>query len=624
MGSVRGFAKTEAYLENAQKIDRAVDQVLSQLDKTQNAPVSDAIFLRRAYLQLTGRIPTLKEATAFHNDNSESKRQELILSLAQHPGMNSHLSNWMMDLLRLKQETKVGPVFYSNEPLIHWVRNAIEKNTPWNSMTKDLLSQRGNAWLNGGASGFYTRDAGMPLDNLANTVRVFNGIRLECAQCHDDPKGEWDRFDFYSLAAFTNGREFIHKKHIQKSFKTFRKLSNEEEFKGGGFPAINFFNFTLLQYAQYGINEQKGSGRIKVPKDYQYDDAEKGSFIHASTPYGSKLKVKKKTPQNDPLEKFADWVTNEENEYFAATLASRLWTLVMGSPLTSGDNLEEYLDLSHPVLKPLNTALVQLVKDTHYQPKDILTTLALTKTFAAKAQPDTKGNPHGLIGRKVERLSSEKVWDSLITLIKKHPEKRVRQENHKDLYYKNQYLGPLEDIVKELQKEQSPEDYQQFVISKYKELREKKNPPAPEGSVKPERFIRGGRLMTTAVKGLARASELPSPTNPNHFLRKFGQSDRISIDGATKEGSISHYLELLNGEVQRHVVHKKNATVQKNLRSAKGFRKKLDVLFLSTLSRYPTEQEFKFCQQEFQERKYQGLLNVLSGLITSHEFLYLR
>jgi hypothetical protein len=109
------------------------------------------------------------------------------------------------------------------------------------------------------------------------------------------------------------------------------------------------------------------------------------------------------------------------------------------------------------------------------------------------------------------------------------------------LFIHGRYIGRLEDIVNKVHSFKTIKEYQKWVIAKYKEARDGTGPKAPVS--RPPTYIAGhGRLMTSAILGMARASELPSPAPPNHFLRKFGQSDRISIDGATNEGSLTQTL----------------------------------------------------------------------------------
>ncbi|MEZ5433342.1 MAG: DUF1549 domain-containing protein [Verrucomicrobiales bacterium] len=87
-----------------------------------------------------------------------------------------------------------------------WIKDALRQNKPYDQMVCELVSARGNLWDNG-AIGYYQRDRGMPLDNMANTVRIFLGTRLECAQCHNHPFDKWKQMDFFQMAAFSNGMD---------------------------------------------------------------------------------------------------------------------------------------------------------------------------------------------------------------------------------------------------------------------------------------------------------------------------------------------------------------------------------------------------------------------------------
>ena len=103
-----------------------------------------------------------------------------------------------------------GGVYYAQ-----WFKEQIIANTAYDQIVYRLLTAEGYPWQNP-ASGYYLRDLGMPLDNMAMTLQVFMGTQLQCAQCHDHPYAAWTQKDFYHLAAFTSGVETQYKpKDIQ-------------------------------------------------------------------------------------------------------------------------------------------------------------------------------------------------------------------------------------------------------------------------------------------------------------------------------------------------------------------------------------------------------------------------
>ena len=174
----------------------------------------DATFLRRAFLVSVGRIPTAEEALAFLEIEDPTKREALVDYLMNSKGYSSHMTNWVFDLLRIT-DGRVG-TSATNEPYRHWVRTAMTKNMPWDEFTSHLIASSGDGWdQNTAAVGYYTRDRGMALDNLSNTMGVFLGARMECAQCHDDPFGTTERHDFYQLAAFTHGQTTVRQENMK-------------------------------------------------------------------------------------------------------------------------------------------------------------------------------------------------------------------------------------------------------------------------------------------------------------------------------------------------------------------------------------------------------------------------
>jgi len=611
----------EEMAKEAARLDELISSVLQSSEQSEPAPVDDATFLRRASLVAIGRIPTLAEIQAFTNDSAADNRHRLVSRLYHSKGYESHLNNWVYDHLRLTEVKLQGGYFSSNNPLINWTRRAVRENKSWKSMTQELLSARGNGWTGSGASHYYTRDIGMPLDNSANTMRAFLGIRMECAQCHDDPGSKWERIDFYNLAAFTHGKSNYGRLDFLTGRGLFINMSSADEYNVPGLHHLHFFSDAIGQYAASGIEPDKGSGRIALPDDYQYADGDPGELVEGRTPFGGKVRLDSKKPTPDSLEQFATWVVGDENPTFAGSIAARMWLRVMGAALHKNDN-EEFLDPEDPVTGALSSGLVKLMRGYDYDLRAFQQTLMLTKAFAAKSAPDEEASFHGLLGRPIERMSAEQIWDSLVTLVLEDPESAQRIENMEYLYLHGRYIGRLDDIIAKVHSFKTVKEYQDWIIIKYNEARDGTGPEAPEP--RPPTYIAGdGRLMTSAILGIARASELPSPADPNHFLQKFGQSDRISIDGATTEGSLTQTLQMLNGATQEIVANPENTVVRKILQDPGTNEDKGALLFQSVLTRPPTAQEQALCAKELDERKGEGLANIVSALVCTPEFLFI-
>ncbi|MDP1589720.1 MAG: DUF1549 domain-containing protein, partial [Prosthecobacter sp.] len=171
----------------AAKIDELVNAKLAKEKITPNKPASDDIFVRRVYLDVVGRIPTLQETTRFLKNNDPDKRSKLIDELIASDGYVQNFYNYWADILRMKSQMVGGgqslPAFYGYS---NWLKSSLRENKPYDQMVREVVTADGKSYENG-AIGFYIRDYNMPLDNMAVTTQIFLGTSMVCAQCHNHP-----------------------------------------------------------------------------------------------------------------------------------------------------------------------------------------------------------------------------------------------------------------------------------------------------------------------------------------------------------------------------------------------------------------------------------------------------
>ena len=186
-------------------IDQKIERRLKSYRQRPNKDISDEAFLRRAYLKIIGRIPTMEETEAFMSNRGSKGRKLLIDKLLNSEG---YAHNWFIywaDILRATTRI-VGGNGNDGIPFIMHLKETIAENKPYDMWVHDMLAATGPLWERGnGAAGYYYRDAGMGLDSMSNTVRVFLGTSLECAQCHDHPFDRWTQKQFFEMAAYTYG-----------------------------------------------------------------------------------------------------------------------------------------------------------------------------------------------------------------------------------------------------------------------------------------------------------------------------------------------------------------------------------------------------------------------------------
>lgn len=170
-----------------------------------SAPVAEEVFVRRAYLDIAGRIPTEEEARAFlDSPETPDKRTALIDRLLESDGHVSHFYNYWADVLRIR-DGRWGQE--AIRAFREWLKGCLRANRPWDRIVSDILTATGNC-LENPAVGYWYRDYQMPLDNLAFTSQVLLATQLDCAVCHNHPFDKWSQREFFSFAAFLNEPQY--------------------------------------------------------------------------------------------------------------------------------------------------------------------------------------------------------------------------------------------------------------------------------------------------------------------------------------------------------------------------------------------------------------------------------
>lgn len=576
------------------------------------AVTDDATFMRRSFLVAIGRIPTAEEARAFIEISDPGKRLQLVDYLLASPGYSSHLANWTFDLLRLA-DGKIGSTA-NNEPYRNWVRNAVADNMPWDQFVHTMIAAEGDGWAPGTAAvGYYTRDRGMPLDNLANSMRIFLGSRMECAQCHDDPFGGPERHDFYELAAFTHGQGTVKQDLMRPLWDELTKTDGQRSPEYG--------MAQVIWDRVYGMSlSGGGSGRIELPADYQYRDGKPGEMVGAKTPFGKGVRMSEKKDEDDGRAKLADWFVTKTGTQFAGNIANRLWKRVMGKAVYEPADI--YVPAQKTNYPELMTYLEQLMVELQYDQKAFQKVLLSTRTYQFATNPDTSVVEGGddFHGRKIARLSSEQIWDSLITLASGDPDKKPRRTLDDRIFVGGKPVLVGKKTMTQLSQEV-------LALKSEGEVRSYFNKFVAD--IKSGGGGGGDSMMMNSVKtynkdAQVRASELPSPAPRDHLLYLFGQSDREVVDASSREPNVGQVLSLMNGFVQRQLVNNPNAHLYKSLEGASSDPEKIRRLYIAILSRPPSEEEMGWMLEEVKASRENGYRNIVSSLVMSSEFLFLQ
>lgn len=565
-----------------------------------NRRASDDLFLRRVYLDIAGRIPTLEETLAFMKDASAHKRANIIDKLLAGDGYASHNFNYWADILRVLTNMQGGGQQYAD-----YIRDALGQNKPFDQLAYELLTAEGYSWENG-ATGFYLRDDGMPLDNMALAVKTFMGTSLVCAQCHDHPFDLWTQREFYEMAAFTyNVETRVRPDNVRKA----QEMAKD--------PIVRRALDDITRPLTYGVRETRRA--LKLPHDYKYDDAKPFDPVAPRAVFNGNIRPDQ---QQSLREAYARWITARDNPRFTTVIVNRMWAKVYGAPLITP--IDEMTTDSKPVMPELVAFLEFKMRQFNYDLKQFQRMLFNTELYQRGTIVDdlVEGDEYHFQGPVLTRMTAEQLWDSLMTLIVPEIDQRPGR-NDGDAYAMRQRMlqaAPPEALLEMAQARAEYEKQQteiQDEIAKAREAKQEDRVRSLQRRLRDLRQAADRQLMTMQDGMMAkmdmkdyesdgpqnndarwagypadfvRASELRSPENATHFLRLFGQSDREVPDNANKEPNMLQVLAMFNGGMFDRVMDD-NSALMKQVNSFKHPADKLNVIFLSIYNRRPTNYE---------------------------------
>lgn len=343
-------------------------------------PCRDDEFLRRATLDVLGRLPTLEETRSFLADGSPDKRAKLVERLLGPENRFDYADFWAVkwgDLLRPNtQRVGVKPVYLFDQ----WIREKFRENTTWDAFVTELLTASGSSHEYGPVA--VIRDKREPADMAEFISQLFLGVRLNCAKCHHHPSERWSQDDYYSMAAFFGSMK-------QKGQGISAPISGEPEywwFEPGG-------------KVTHPVSEA-----VMVPRP-------PGGEAFASI-----------DPKADPRGIFAGWLTRQDNPHFSKAMVNRIWAEMFGRGLV--DPIDDFRDSNPPVNAPLLDWLAKDFAEHGFDQKHTLRVILNSRLYQQSSVP----NEHNVADQRNfsrsyrRRLSGEVLLDA-ISEITGQPEK---------------------------------------------------------------------------------------------------------------------------------------------------------------------------------------------------------
>ncbi|MEP3479775.1 MAG: DUF1549 domain-containing protein [Fuerstiella sp.] len=340
---------------------------------------TDAEFLRRIHLDLTGLPPSVKQVKAFLADERDTqiKRNEVIDQLIGNPDYIEYWTNKWADLLQVNRKF-LGPE--GSAAFRSWIRNHVQNNTPYDEFVRKVITADGSNKENPAAS--YYKILREPADIMENTTHLFLGVRFNCNKCHDHPFEKWTQDQYYETAAF----------FARVGLKA-DPASGKRKIGGSAVEGATPF---------YEVVYEKNSGELKHDRT--------GQETEPKFPFAAKFEA---TDDANRRQQLAAWMTSTDNQFFARSYANRLWGYMLGVGIREPiDDLRAGNPATNPeLLDYLTTEFIQSDFDVRHMLKQICQSRTYQLSF--KSNPFNEDDHQNFSHATARRLPAEVLYDAI-------------------------------------------------------------------------------------------------------------------------------------------------------------------------------------------------------------------
>ncbi|MCH2201211.1 MAG: DUF1549 domain-containing protein [Fuerstiella sp.] len=404
-----------------------VDRLIYANDPARNiARIDDANFLRRISLDLTGQPATPGEITRFGLNPSSEKRIEAVERLLESPEYGQNWARYWRDAILLRAtNVRSGLV---RQPFEQWMAENLNSNRPWDQIVEELLTATGQVTDNGATALLFAHE-GKPEEVAAEASRLFMGIQVQCANCHDHPWDRWKREEFHELVAFfprvsvrrdrstddrtafvvasvngnqrrrrgisqflltrldRNGDEIISKKEAQKS-PLRRLFSNDRIMERIDRNGDGKLTLEEIRTAEPPGNNRPGQGSAEHYMPDLENPALEGTRVDPVF-FLNDRKIEAGSADLDRRSAAADFVTSRGNQWFAKAIVNRMWAELTGTAFYSPvDDIGPDREASQAAaLEALCKGFVK----SRYDLKWLLKTIVGTDVYQRTIRTDVEG-----------------------------------------------------------------------------------------------------------------------------------------------------------------------------------------------------------------------------------------
>ena len=350
---------------------------------------SDEVFLRRAFLDLIGEPPTSADLLTFSLDDRPGKRTRLVQQLLSDDSYGKNWGRYWRDVITLRRTEERA--LLAQRSLEQFLVEQFNANAPWNSIATELITAEGDV-REDGRTGLIMAQGGRPEETVAEISRIFIGIQIQCAQCHDHPTDRWTREQFHQLAAFfprvavrptmDDVRSFV---VVADDTPSRRRSSNNNRFRG------------TPEHYMPDLENPQSRGTLIQPV----------FFVT-----GQQLDLG--TVDENRREKLSAWLSSPDNPWFARAMVNRLWSELVGEGFYEPvDDIGPDRECSAP--RTLDLLAGQFARQ-QYDIKWLLETIMLTATYQLESSNRRTFDELPFHANCPQRLRSDQLFNSLLTV----------------------------------------------------------------------------------------------------------------------------------------------------------------------------------------------------------------
>ncbi len=442
----------DSAVEVAAQIDESIAKELMATETTPADRSTDEDFLRRVTLDIAGTLPSARQVTLFGLDPSRNKRAKLIDELLASDDYAETWARYWRDVILLRATNQRATLV--SRPFIAWMTESLKENKGWDELATEILTATGDVRENGNTALMFAQEGGT--EDIAGEVsRIFLGIQLQCANCHDHPWDNWKRRQFHELAAFfprvgvrpireeqrTVSYEVVSVDNARDPRARFNdlkerapgiirfydrnrdgKLTKPEVSRG---PLARGFD----QLLQLGDKNKDGGLTLREIRELQppvMNQLGRGSAEHMmadlsnpSSPgtkidpkfFVTRASTKSGLSDQERRESLARYLTSTRNEWFSRAIVNRMWCELTGEGFYMPiDDMGPERSASFPEVLDLLAA--QFIRND-YDIKWLIKTIALTDTYQRRIRTAEPGETP-FASATATRLRGDQLYNSIL------------------------------------------------------------------------------------------------------------------------------------------------------------------------------------------------------------------